>query len=49
MAAKKKYTLIQIAQLATAFGCSIQTINRWIKKNDDRLTSDRAKSAINGK
>lgn len=42
----KKYTLIEIAQLATAFGKSTHTIIRWIKKNDDRLTSDKAKQTL---
>lgn len=43
---KKEYTLIEIALLATAFKKSTQTIVRWIKKGDDRLTSEKAKIAI---
>lgn len=43
---KKKYTILEIALLATAFGKSTQTIERWIKSGDDRLTSDKAKAAI---
>lgn len=42
----KQYTVIEIALLATAFGKSPQTINRWIRDNDDRLTSDKAKAAL---
>lgn len=44
--ANEKYTLIEIALLATSFKKSTQTIVRWINKNDDRLTSEKAKSAI---
>lgn len=40
------YTQQQIAALADAFGKSFWTIERWIKKNDDRLTSDKAKKAL---
>lgn len=42
----KQYTVIEIALLATAFDKSTQTIERWIKSNDDRLTSDKAKLAL---
>jgi hypothetical protein len=42
----KKYTLLEVYLLATAFGKSPQTINRWIAANDDRLTSDKAKAAL---
>lgn len=44
--AKKKYTLREIAELATVFGKSLQTIQRWIVQNDDRLTSEKAKSVL---
>ena len=44
--AKKQYTLIEIALLATAFNKSTQTINRWILQNNDLLTSEKAKSAL---
>ena len=43
---KKKYTLLEVYLLATAFGNSPQTISRWINKNDDRLTSEKAKKAL---
>lgn len=43
---KKDYTVVEIALLAFAFNKSTQTISRWIKNNDDRLTSDTAKSAL---
>lgn len=36
----------QIGALADAFGRSLLTIKRWIQKNDDRLTSDKAKLAL---
>ena len=42
----KTYTVIEVALLATAFGKSVQTINRWIANNDDRLTSEKAKTAL---
>ena len=44
--AVKQYTILEVALLATAFKKSTQTINRWIKSNDDRLTSEKAKSAL---
>lgn len=40
------YTQQQIAALADAFGKSFWTIERWVKKNDDRLTSDKAKQVL---
>jgi RNase H-fold protein (predicted Holliday junction resolvase) len=43
---KAKYTHTQISALADAFGKSIWTILRWIKAEDDRLTSDKAKKAL---
>ena len=43
---EKKYNLIEVALLAVAFKKSIQTINRWIAANDDRLTSEKAKKAL---
>lgn len=46
MALQKNYTIVEIALLATAFGKSTQTIERWIKNEDDRLTSEKAKSAL---
>lgn len=44
--AQKNYSIIEVALLATAFGKSPQTINRWIKANNDILTSERAKAAL---
>lgn len=44
--AKKKYTIIEVALLATAFGKSTQTINRWILQDNPILTSDLAKAAV---
>jgi len=44
--ALKKYTVLEIALLATAFKKSPQTISRWIKSKDDRLTSEKAKEAL---
>ena len=43
---KKEYTIVEIALLATAFEKSTQTIERWIKSGDDRLTSDKAKASL---
>lgn len=43
---KAKYNHIEVALLATVFGKSPQTIIRWINNNDDRLTSEKAKSAL---
>lgn len=43
---KKTYNNNQRAALANAFGKSLITIDRWIRLNDDRLTSDRAKVAL---
>lgn len=45
-AIKKEYTIVEIALLAIAFDKSTQTIERWIKSDDDRLTSDKAKAAL---
>lgn len=44
---KKKYNSLQIGALSDAFGKSLLTIQRWIAKNDDRLTSEKAKSTLN--
>lgn len=44
--ASNGYSLVQIALLCLSFNKSPQTIARWIKKNDDRLTSDKAKLAL---
>ncbi len=44
--AVKQYTILEVAMLATVFKKSTQTINRWIAKNDDRLTSERARAAL---
>lgn len=41
-----KFTQEQKFALCTAFGKSIWTIEAWIKKGDDRLTSDKAKEAL---
>lgn len=46
MALQKSYTIVEIALLATAFEKSTQTIERWIKNEDDRLTSEKAKAAL---
>lgn len=43
---KTNYTNKQIGALADAFGKSLLTIQRWIEKNDDRLTSEKAKKAL---
>lgn len=43
---KKKYTATEIGLLADAFGKSLLTIQRWISKGDDKLTSDKAKKAL---
>lgn len=43
---KRSYSILERAALATAFGKSIQTINRWIKHNNPVLTSDTAKKAL---
>ena len=42
----KKYNDVEIALLAMAFKKSTQTIHRWIKGNDDRLTSEKAKATL---
>jgi hypothetical protein len=42
----KKYTVLEIALLATSFKKDPQTIKRWIKLKDDRLESDKARDAI---
>jgi len=46
MSKKSRYTNLEVGALADAFRKSIITIQRWIDKNDDRLTSDKAKSAL---
>jgi len=46
---ENKYSVIDVALLATSFNKSVQTINRWIKNNDDRLSSDKAKKALDKK
>ena len=43
---KKEYSLVEVALLAEAFNKSTQTIIRWIDKEDDRLTSEKAKLAL---
>jgi hypothetical protein len=43
---KNGYTNLQLGLLADAFGRSLQTIQRWVDKSDDRLTSDKAKQAL---
>ncbi len=43
---KHTYNNAQIAALMDAFNKSHLTITRWIKNNDDRLTSDKAKEAL---
>lgn len=54
MASKKNNTKPQLSQevigaLADAFGKSILTIRRWVNKNDDRLTSEKAKEVFTRK
>lgn len=50
MATKARtYTETEIGLLADAFKKSGQTIKRWIKDGDDRLTSDKAKDALKKK
>lgn len=46
MSENRKFSNKQIGALADAFGKSLLTIQRWITKNDDRLTSDKAKKAL---
>lgn len=41
-----QYSHIQLAHLSLAFNKSVQTIERWIRSNDDRLTSDKARAAL---
>ena len=43
---KPKLTMQQLGALADAFRKDIMTIKRWEKKNDDRLTSDKAKETL---
>ena len=43
---KHTYNNAQIAALMDAFNKSHLTITRWIKNNDDRLTSEKAKEAL---
>ena len=43
---KSKYSLIEVALLATAFNKSPQTILRWIKQDSPLLTCDKAKKAL---
>lgn len=38
-----------IGALADAFNKSCLTIQRWVEKNDDRLTSERAKQVFASK
>lgn len=40
---QQQYPNVIIGALADAFDKSISTIERWIKEEDDRLTSDKAK------
>lgn len=42
-ATETQYSNVVIGALADAFNKSIQTIERWIREEDDRLTSDKAK------
>lgn len=44
---KRKYSKVEIGLIAQAFDKSLLTIQRWIAKKDDRLTSEKAKSALN--
>lgn len=46
---KKEYTATEIGKLADAFGKSLLTIQRWIAKGDDRLTSEKAIKALQKK
>ena len=51
MAKKSKEQQPELSQevlgaLADAFGKSVLTISRWIRKKDDRLTSDKAKEVF---
>lgn len=43
---KKELPQEVIGALADAFGKSFITISRWVKANDDVLTSDRAKEVF---
>lgn len=45
-ATPREYSSIEIGALAEVFGKSPETIKRWIAANDDVLTSDKAKIAI---
>lgn len=40
---EEQYSNVVIGALADAFEKSISTIERWIREEDDRLTSDKAK------
>lgn len=44
---KPEYSDGEVYALCLAFGKSYTTIKRWIKNEDDRLTSDKAKKALN--
>lgn len=46
---KKEYTATEIGKLADSFGKSLLTIQRWIAKGDDRLTSEKAIKALQKK
>lgn len=43
---KKKFDSLEIGALAKCFNKSLLTIQRWIKKGDDRLSSDKARKAL---
>lgn len=43
---KIKYDKLEIGALAEGFKKSLLTIQRWIKKNDDRLHSDKARKIL---
>jgi hypothetical protein len=46
MAKKKSYSPSEIAALMEAFDKSYLTITRWIVAGNDKLTSDKAKKAL---
>ncbi|WP_276483603.1 hypothetical protein [Paraflavitalea pollutisoli] len=51
MAKKPKEQQIELSQevlgaLADAFGKSVLTISRWVRKKDDRLISDKAREVF---
>lgn len=43
---KQKYSKAEIGALADAFNKSFITVERWVNSNDDRLTSEKAKNAL---